>query len=223
MTGVPLALVNMRTGEARNYPWAPGGASILSDLGSLTMEFSYLSDITGDPVYRCVHVCTQCTGVYRCREVKLILLYTVREKVMRLLRTVRETRRPGRLYPHFLEPNSGQWRGEGAYSLGAFADSFYEYLLKEWLRSGGTDLQSWTMFSEAASAVLEELVHRTKGGLTYLARVSGSSVSSSMEHLACFAGGMFGLAGGDWISLGENITRYSQLSYNLSYLLSTVK
>ena len=65
MTGVPLALVNVRTGEARNYPWAPGGASILSDLGSLTMEFSYLSDITGDPVYRCVHVCTQCTGVCR--------------------------------------------------------------------------------------------------------------------------------------------------------------
>ena len=56
-TGVPLALVNMRTGEARNYPWTPGGASILSDLGSLTMEFSYLSDITGVPVYRCVKVC----------------------------------------------------------------------------------------------------------------------------------------------------------------------
>ena len=135
---------------------------------------------------------------------------------MRLMRTVREARRPGSLYHHFLEPTSGQWRGEGTYSLGAFADSFYEYLLKEWLRSGGTDLQSWTMFSEAATGVLEELVHRTKGGLTYLARVSGSAVSSSMEHLACFAGGMFGLAGGDWISLGENIIKYTcQLSYNL--------
>lgn len=48
--GVPLALVNMKTGEARNYPWASG--SLLSDLGTLTMEFSYLSDVSGDPVYR---------------------------------------------------------------------------------------------------------------------------------------------------------------------------
>ena len=52
VTGVPLSLVNMRTGAAKSFPWTPGGASILSDLGSLTMEFSYLSDLTGNPVYR---------------------------------------------------------------------------------------------------------------------------------------------------------------------------
>ena len=57
------------------------------------------------------------------------------------MRVVRRTKRPDRLFPHFLQPQSGHWEREGTYSLGAFADSFYEYLLKEWLRSGKADIQ----------------------------------------------------------------------------------
>ena len=63
------------------------------------------------------------------------------------------------------------------------------------------------MFEEAAVAVKEELVRQSKGGLTYLAEISGGSLSSSMDHLACFAGGMFALAGGSWLELAEEITR----------------
>merc|ERR1711874_457694 len=51
-TGIPFALINMRTGSAKNYGWASGGSSILSEFGTLHMEFAYLSDITGNPVYR---------------------------------------------------------------------------------------------------------------------------------------------------------------------------
>lgn len=43
-------MVNMRTGTAKNFGWASGGSSILSELGTLHMEFAYLTDITGDPV-----------------------------------------------------------------------------------------------------------------------------------------------------------------------------
>lgn len=49
-TGIPYALVNMRSGTAKNFGWASGGSSILSEFGTLHMEFAYLSDITGDPV-----------------------------------------------------------------------------------------------------------------------------------------------------------------------------
>ena len=34
-TGIPLALVNPKTGKAVNYGWASGGCSILSEIGSL--------------------------------------------------------------------------------------------------------------------------------------------------------------------------------------------
>ena len=66
-------------------------------------------------------------------------MFFYRKTVRKVMSVVRRTPRPDRLFPHFLRPDSGDWEREGTYSLGAFADSFYEYLLKEWLRSGKTD------------------------------------------------------------------------------------
>merc|ERR1712050_658056 len=51
-TGIPYALVNMRAGSAKNFGWASGGSSILSEFGTLHTEFAYLSDITGNPAYK---------------------------------------------------------------------------------------------------------------------------------------------------------------------------
>lgn len=39
------------------------------------------------------------------------------------------------LLPTFLSPVSGEGRG-GTYSMGASADSYYEYLLKMWIQGG---------------------------------------------------------------------------------------
>ena len=47
-SGLPYGMVNMRTGRSRNG-WK--GQSILSEFGTLSMEFTYLSDITGDKKY----------------------------------------------------------------------------------------------------------------------------------------------------------------------------
>jgi hypothetical protein len=35
--------------SAKNFGWASGGSSILSEFGTLHMEFAYLTEITGDP------------------------------------------------------------------------------------------------------------------------------------------------------------------------------
>lgn len=37
---------------SRNYGWAASGSSILSEFGSIHLEFVYLSDVTGDPIFR---------------------------------------------------------------------------------------------------------------------------------------------------------------------------
>jgi mannosyl-oligosaccharide alpha-1,2-mannosidase len=78
------------------------------------MEFAYLSDITGNPVYR--------------------------KKVEKIRETISQVERPKNLYPNYLHPKTGKW-GQQHTSVGALGDSFYEYLLKEWLRSGKRDLQ----------------------------------------------------------------------------------
>ncbi|VDK71854.1 unnamed protein product [Cylicostephanus goldi] len=50
-TGIPYALVNPKTGSAKNYGWANGGCSILSEFGSLQLEFDYLTNVTGNKVF----------------------------------------------------------------------------------------------------------------------------------------------------------------------------
>ena len=113
-TGIPYALVNMRTGSAKNFGWVPGDSSILSEFGSLHMEFSYLSDITGNHTYR--------------------------KKVEKIRETISQVERSGKLYSNYFHPINGRW-GEQYTSVGAQGDSFYEYLLKDWLRSGKKALQ----------------------------------------------------------------------------------
>ena len=38
-------------GTGRNFGWASGGSSILSEFGTLHLEFAYLSQVTGNPVF----------------------------------------------------------------------------------------------------------------------------------------------------------------------------
>ena len=39
------------SGYGFNYNWASGGSSILAEFGSLHLEWSYLTEITGENVY----------------------------------------------------------------------------------------------------------------------------------------------------------------------------
>ena len=50
-TGIPYALFNPVSKQSKNYNWASGGCSILAELGTFSLEFQYLSDITGNPTY----------------------------------------------------------------------------------------------------------------------------------------------------------------------------
>lgn len=196
-TGIPYALINMRSGMAKNFGWASGGSSILSEFGTLHMEFCYLSDITGNPNY--------------CK------------KVEKIRRAVKEVERPKRLYPNYLHPKTGKW-GQQHTSVGALGDSFYEYLLKEWLRSGKKDAEAKAMFDEAATDIENYLVQKSPGGLTYIAEWKYGRLEHKMDHLACFAGGMYGLAAEEekdenserWLELAKEITHTCHESYDRS-------
>ena len=194
-TGIPYALINMRSGNAKNFGWASGGSSILSEFGTLHMEFSYLSDITGNPIYK--------------------------KKVEKIRRAVKQVEKPKGLYPNYLHPKTGKW-GQQHTSVGALGDSFYEYLLKEWLRSGKRDQEAKQMFDEAATAIEQYLVQKSPGGLTYIAEWKYGRLEHKMDHLACFAGGMYGLAAEEendsnsdrWLELAKGITNTCHESYD---------
>ncbi len=100
---------------------------------------------------------------------------------------VLSSERPSSLYPNYLNPKTGKW-GQAHTSMGALGDSFYEYLLKEWLRSGNKDLQAKNMFDEAALDVEKQLVKQSSGGLIYFAESKYGRLDHKMDELACFGG-----------------------------------
>ncbi|XP_055371489.1 mannosyl-oligosaccharide alpha-1,2-mannosidase IA isoform X2 [Condylostylus longicornis] len=165
-TGIPYALVNTKTGISKNYGWASGGSSILSEFGTLHLEFSYLSDITGNPLYK--------------------------ERVQNIRQVLKEIEKPKGLYPNYLNPKTGKW-GQQHMSLGALGDSFYEYLLKAWIQSGQTDEEARQMYDDAMKAIVEKMVRTSNSGLIYVSDLKFDRLEHKMDHLACFAGGLFAM------------------------------
>lgn len=198
-TGIPYALINFRSGSSKNYGWASGGSSILSEFGTLHLEFAYLSDITGNSVYR--------------------------ERVMNIRSILKDLEKPKGLYPNYLNPKTGKW-GQQHMSLGALGDSFFEYLLKSWLQSGQTDEEAREMYDEAMVAIMEHMVRKSSpGGLTYVSDMKFDRLEHKMDHLACFAGGLFGLGARTlqnqyaekYMEVAEGITNTCHESYIRAY------
>uniref|UniRef100_U5EW55 alpha-1,2-Mannosidase n=1 Tax=Corethrella appendiculata TaxID=1370023 RepID=U5EW55_9DIPT len=187
-TGIPYALINLKNQISKNYGWASGGSSILSEFGTLHLEFSYLSDITGDPIYK--------------------------EKVQAIRSVLKDIEKPKGLYPNYLNPKTGKW-GQQHMSLGALGDSFYEYLLKAWIQSGRTDDEAREMYDEAMVAIIEHMIRTSTNGLTYVSDMKFDRLEHKMDHLACFAGGLFGL-GSNTLVTHQQADKYMEIAEGLT-------
>uniref|UniRef100_G3NUG4 alpha-1,2-Mannosidase n=1 Tax=Gasterosteus aculeatus aculeatus TaxID=481459 RepID=G3NUG4_GASAC len=165
-TGIPWALLNLKSGIGRNWPWASGGSSILAEYGTLHLEFMHLSKLSGNPDFE--------------------------QKVMNIRKVLNRLDKPQGLYPNYLNPNSGQW-GQHHVSVGGLGDSFYEYLLKAWLMSDKADEEGKKMYYDALQAIETNLMRKSTSGLTYIAEWKGGLLEHKMGHLTCFAGGMIAL------------------------------
>lgn len=110
-------------------------------------------------------------------------------------------------------------------SLGALGDSFYEYLLKAWLQSDKEDDEARQMFDEAMLAIAEQMIRTSPGGLTYVSDMKFDRLEHKMDHLACFAGGLFGLGAttldnqhsSKFMELAQGITNTCHESYIRSF------
>lgn len=187
-TGIPYAIVNLKSGASKNYAWASSSSSILAEFGTLHLEFTYLSDITGNPVYK--------------------------EKVNHIRDFLAKMDKPQGLFPNYLNPKTGRW-GQHHMSMGALGDSFYEYLLKSWIQSNGEDMQALQMFQELAEAINDKLVQTSKSGMKYLADLKYDRLEHKMDHLACFAGGLFAI-GSDYMPLNRK-DYFLQLGKDLTH------
>ncbi|CAG0915466.1 unnamed protein product [Notodromas monacha] len=196
-SGIPYALVNTATGASRNYAWASGSSSILSEVGTLHLEFAYLSNITGNVVYK--------------------------EKVEHVRDVLKDAPKSKGLYPNYVSPKTGRF-GQNHVSLGALGDSFYEYLLKAWLQSNKTDVVAKTMYSDAMQALSKAVLKVSRSGMYYVSDLKYDRLEHKMDHLACFAGGLYALgahyikdsSSEYYLRMGAELTSTCHQSYDLT-------
>ncbi|KAK6305189.1 endoplasmic reticulum mannosyl-oligosaccharide 1,2-alpha-mannosidase-like [Coregonus clupeaformis] len=164
---IPFSDVNIGKGTAHPPRWTSD--STLAEVTSVQLEFRELSRLTQDPQYQ-----------------------EVVNEVMRLVHKL-----PGKhdgLVPMFINTNSGQFTHKGVFTLGARADSYYEYLLKQWIQGGKTEPDLLEDYLEAIEGVKKHLL-RTTGPrkLTFVGELNHNRFNPKMDHLVCFLPGTLAL------------------------------
>lgn len=166
--GIPTASVHLMTGEGQSPSWT-GSRSILSEIGTLQLEYVYLAKALNEPKYA--------------------------ERVLNIFDQVHKAAQAQKLnglYPVYVGLDDAHLSGH--VTLGALGDSFYEYVLKLWKLTDGKVPRLREMYDEMADALAEHMVQKTTpSGLWYFAEIAEAtrptSRNSKMDELACFAGG----------------------------------
>ena len=170
-TGLPCTTVSLNGRNQCSYPSWAGSAAILAEYGTMQLEFKYLAYHTGEKKYWDV--------------------------VERIIKLVAGLNHPKGLYPTFINPSSGQWSSPKL-TFGALADSFYEYLVKQWLFTSKTEGWLRDLWDETMLGMAGNLVQRsTPSQFAYIADWTGSGFQHKMDHLACFAPAMLAFGAQD--------------------------
>lgn len=177
LTGVPLG--RMRPGEnvtyATDLALAYSGEVVLAEATSMLLEYTRLWQVTGNRTY----------------------FDRVQRVTDFLDRNMTKLSQFGTLLPAVLYPEEGIVSSK--YSFGGGLDSYYEYLVKEHQLLGGVLPQYERMFTEAMDSAEQHLwknvtVVPHAPSLSVVVSSTGQGRSHvSLEHLACFSGGMMAL------------------------------
>ncbi|KAF9584649.1 hypothetical protein BGW38_005735 [Lunasporangiospora selenospora] len=181
-----------------------GGRHSLAEIGTIQIEFTRLSQLTGDPIYE-----------------------NSARKIFEILDSAK-LELPG-LLPPYVEDFDGYSYTSYEASVGGLMDSYYEYLLKEWILLGGSAPEYRRNFEASADAILNYLVSRPQNGTDAFA-ITGSVYSATkeitpqMQHLACFVPGSLAM-GSKYFDRPQDMVLAKQLAEAcyLSYDSSVTK
>ncbi|KAI8089834.1 glycoside hydrolase [Halteromyces radiatus] len=92
------------------------------------------------------------------------------------------------LYPHLINPDTGHPVGDYI-TWGGMADSFYEYIIKQYVFSNGQDTQKKEMAIQAVQGLQKFLLQSPKDydDIAFLANINNGIMTPLMDELACFA------------------------------------
>ncbi|KAL7423492.1 mannosyl-oligosaccharide alpha-1,2-mannosidase [Cryptotrichosporon argae] len=171
-SGIPYSGINLAT-RAAVPDRGNNGLASLAEAASVQLELKYLSHLTGDYTY-----------------------WRAAEKVSSIIRG--QAIHDG-IAPIFINPENGQFV-VSEIRLGSRGDSYYEYLLKQYLQTDRQEPVYRDMYDEAMGGIKKHLVAQTKrSGLIHTHELhpmrhpqTGAQtwqVVPKQDHLVCFLGG----------------------------------
>ncbi|KAJ3575539.1 hypothetical protein NP233_g1040 [Leucocoprinus birnbaumii] len=161
-SGLPAYSVQTENGKSG---WGFSGPMVLfAEATSCQLEFKYLAKLTGRKEYY--------------------------ETVERVMDIVYDTKAKDGLF-------ADKWTSDGKqfsshFTVGASADSGYEYLLKQWLLMG--DIKAREQYLTSIEGIINSLLHITpERELLYVTSKVKDDPTNDFEHLACFLPGLLAL------------------------------
>jgi mannosyl-oligosaccharide alpha-1,2-mannosidase len=176
---VPVARWNWSSSLAGEIQ-EPNEWIIVAETGSLSLEFTRLSQLTGDPKY--YDAISRITDIFHTQQTK--------------------TRLPG-LWPISFAGKTADTTTGDQFSLGAMADSLFEYLPKEFILLGGLQSDYREMYESVIRIAKSSLFFRPMvpdnkdiliSGIAKVTQTGGLLLVPEGQHLACFVGGMVAIS-----------------------------
>ncbi|CDK28960.1 unnamed protein product [Kuraishia capsulata CBS 1993] len=186
-SGIPYASVNLQTGKGIESH-VDRGASSTAEVATLQLEFKYLAKLTGENLYW--------------------------EKVEKVMEVLDSNQPVDGLVPIYVHPKTGKYQ-DRLIRLGSRGDSYYEYLLKQYLQTSSEEGVYLDMYREAVKGIKTHLINKSlPNGLTYIGELPtgiGGDLSPKMDHLVCFVGGLFalGATSGEDVSIARKASGWS--------------
>eukprot|EP00088_Acartia_fossae_P013416 TRINITY_DN17027_c0_g1_i1.p1 TRINITY_DN17027_c0_g1~~TRINITY_DN17027_c0_g1_i1.p1 ORF type:complete len:618 (-),score=138.72 TRINITY_DN17027_c0_g1_i1:795-2648(-) len=168
VSGIPFSDVNLMSRSAHAPKWSPDSST--SEVTTIQLEFRDLSRLTGNSKYE--------------------------NAVSRVSELIHNLEKDTGLVPIFINANTGKFRSHSTITMGARGDSYYEYLLKQWLQTGKTVDYLEKDYVLAMSGVMTKLAKRTQpNNLLFIGEIlaGGKEFKPKMDELACFLPGTMAL------------------------------
>ncbi|KAK1967012.1 family 47 glycosyl hydrolase [Colletotrichum sublineola] len=173
------------------------GTVVSASPGTLSLEMTHLSQLTGDPKY-----------------------YDAVARVMELFHNGQQrTKLPG-IWPMYVSMSNRDVTSGSTFTIGGSADSLYEYLPKMIALLGTREPKYQTMTENFLKAANESLFFRPmlpgeeniliSGNVNINADDGRPVLDPESEHLTCYIGGLYALAGRllgkeEWVTVGGRL------------------
>ncbi|PVI06933.1 glycoside hydrolase family 47 protein [Periconia macrospinosa] len=155
---------------------------LLAELGSFTLEFTRLSQATGDPKW-----------------------YDAANRITQLLAQQQmKTKLPG-MWPIGVNAKTMDLTERSTFTLGSMSDSTYEYFAKTHALLGGTDPVYEQLYNRAMETAINHTLYRpmnpdnldllATGHIDVNSEDGATTLTPELQHLTCYTGGMFALGG----------------------------